>query len=273
MSETIDYKVKDIRSDVKIDNISLSPELEEVQSYMPIDKHDRDLLKKDIETNGLREPVKAYIKDRKFFILTGFNRLEILRELNYKSIPVEVVTIPEEKRKQLAIDDNLNRRHFTQEQKEQLINLFLITSPELSNRAIADKTKTSHNTVKKKKDILIATGQIDQLKKTIGKDGKSRTVNPKKTVVNKPAAAEPVKITDKEHWWTPEMEANKQRIDKVKSRITIIIQGQIDRYEDYIKQCNKAKKEKERNEAAALAYQVSISDLKELLQKILKEVE
>ena len=50
------------------------------------------------------------------------------------------------------------------------------------------------------------------------------------------------------------------------------IQYQIDLLENYIKQSKKAKKEKENNEGRIMAYQISISSLKELLQNILKEI-
>jgi N-acetylmuramoyl-L-alanine amidase CwlA len=48
-----------------------------------------------------------------------------------------------------------------------------------SNRIIAQKTGTHHTTVKTRRDELSSTGEISQLKKTIGKDGKARTTAPK----------------------------------------------------------------------------------------------
>ncbi|PKL19327.1 MAG: hypothetical protein CVV49_01220 [Spirochaetae bacterium HGW-Spirochaetae-5] len=73
-------------------------------------------------------------------------------------------------------------------------------------------------------------------------------------------------------WWTPEMEADKKKKDKLKSTITVKFQHNIDLYEGYIKQCRRSKKEKEQNEGRIMAYQVAISDLKELLKKILKDI-
>jgi hypothetical protein len=73
-------------------------------------------------------------------------------------------------------------------------------------------------------------------------------------------------------WWTPEMEADKKKKDKLRSTITVKFQHNIDLYEDYIKQCRRSKKEKEQNEGRIMAYQVAISDLKELLKKILKDI-
>ena len=68
------------------------------------------------------------------------------------------------------------------------------------------------------------------------------------------------------------MEAEKKKKEKLKSVITAKFQYNIDMYEDYIKQCRRAKKEKEQNEGRIMAYQIAISDLKELLKKILKDI-
>ena len=81
--------------------------------------------------------------------------------------------------------------------------------------------------------------------------------------------------TDKKEgadWWTPEMEEKRIYKENLKLMITKKIQYQIDLLENYIKQSKKAKKEKENNEGRIMAYQISISSLKELLQNILKEI-
>ena len=74
------------------------------------------------------------------------------------------------------------------------------------------------------------------------------------------------------NWWTPEMEAEKKKKEKMISVITAKFQYNIDMYEDYIKQCRRAKKEKVENEVRISTYHVAISDLKELLKKILKDI-
>lgn len=171
--------MRNILPDVNIDNVVMSLELEEVQSLMPIDPVDRENLKKDIEKNGLREPLKVYRKGREFHLLAGFNRLEICKELKKEKIEVEILNIPEDQRKQFAIDDNLNRRHLTPEQKRELIKYFLKADSTQSNRTIAKKTGSSKDTVKNQRKILESGGEISHV--TIkGADGKEYTKKPER---------------------------------------------------------------------------------------------
>jgi hypothetical protein len=74
----------------------------------------------------------------------------------------------------LAISLNIQRRHLTAEQKRDLIAKLLKGTPEKSNRQIAETVKASHVTVGAVRSEMEATGQIDQLTKTVGKDGKTR---------------------------------------------------------------------------------------------------
>jgi hypothetical protein len=55
-----------------------------------------------------------------------------------------------------------------------LITKVLKAKPEKSNRQIATEVKASHVTVGAVRGELESTGQINQLKKTTGKDGKAR---------------------------------------------------------------------------------------------------
>jgi hypothetical protein len=73
-----------------------------------------------------------------------------------------------------VISANIQRRHLTAEQKRELIAKLLKAKPEQSNRQIAKQTKASHVTVGAERKKLESTGQIDQLKKTKGADGKER---------------------------------------------------------------------------------------------------
>jgi hypothetical protein len=78
------------------------------------------------------------------------------------------------------IAKNIRRRHLSTEQKRDLIAKVLKATPEASNRTIAKQTKASHVTVGAIRTELETTGQIDQLEKTVGKDGKKRPVKTKK---------------------------------------------------------------------------------------------
>lgn len=265
MSETF-------RQDCLTNLLEPSPELLEVQNLMPMDSSDRNRLKDDIEQSGIiRDPIKVYKDGRKFMILGGFNRWTIAVELGFETVPVEIYRVTEEVRKELVIKDNLNRRHLTSEQKRNLIAYFLKEDPYRSNREIAKKTGIDHKTVEPVRRQLEAGGEIPHLKTVKGMDGKE--YSKKESIPVKPVGKE--SKTDKKSeasWLTPEMEAEKKKKDKLKSVITKKFQYQIDLLEDYIKQSRKAKKEKDQNEGRIMAYQVAISNLKELLNNILKEI-
>jgi hypothetical protein len=79
-----------------------------------------------------------------------------------------------------VLSANIHRRHLTAEQKRELIERLLKAQPQSSDRTIAKQTKVDHKTVGKTRSKLEATGEIPQLKKTVGADGKSRS-KPKKT--------------------------------------------------------------------------------------------
>jgi len=65
----------------------------------------------------------------------------------------------------------------------------------------------------------------------------------------------------------PEKQPNKE-LDKFKIKVNKKIQYQIDMLESYIKQLRKKKKEKVHNDAQILAYQIVITNLKELLKEL-----
>jgi hypothetical protein len=87
-----------------------------------------------------------------------------------------------------VISANIHRRHLTAEQKRELIAKVLKEKPELSNRQLGEMLKADHKTVGSTRDKLEATGEIPQLKKTTGKDGKPRK-HPKPKSEPKPVSA------------------------------------------------------------------------------------
>ena len=89
-----------------VSEIFISPELEETQKYMPISKEDREALKESIRVNGIREPLKVYDKKGKYFLLAGLNRLEIARELEIKTVWVELWEGKKEEYRDFTIQDN-----------------------------------------------------------------------------------------------------------------------------------------------------------------------
>ena len=73
-----------------------------------------------------------------------------------------------------VISANIQRRHLTGEQKRELIAKVLKAKPEQSNRQIAKQVKSDHKTVGQMRDKMESTGEIPQLEKTTGADGKAR---------------------------------------------------------------------------------------------------
>ncbi len=158
-----------------IDKMQLASELILIQDLMPIDSYDRNNLKEDIKKHGIREPIKGYVKNGIFFILAGANRFEIATELGLREVPVEIMDkLPKKEREQFCIDDNLNRRHLTRQQKRKLIERELLTHPHLSDRQIAQKTQASPTTVGTQRKSLEQLSKLDTLTERKGKDGKTR---------------------------------------------------------------------------------------------------
>jgi len=178
-----------------VTDLSVSPELKKHQHMMTISTDDRDNLKNDIKTWGdVRDPIKIYFaKNGDGLILAGFNRWEIAKELKFDTVPVEVYSdLTPKEREELVINDNLNRRHFTEEQKRELIKYFLKKETTSSNRAIGKKVGSDPKSVAKQRKELEEKGEISKPDVVKGKDGrvyntkkieeanKSRTENNKK---------------------------------------------------------------------------------------------
>ncbi len=79
-----------------------------------------------------------------------------------------------------VLSANLHRRHLTAEQKREIVAKMLKARPAKSNRTIAKQAKVDHKTVASVRAEKQATGEIPQLNKTVGVDGKARTTALKK---------------------------------------------------------------------------------------------
>lgn len=165
-----------------VSEIKISPELETVQKLMPISQEDYDRLKQSIERDGkIREPLKGYQdKVGTFFLLSGWTRLKIARELGFKTVPVDYIEglDTKENRESFAISENLDRRHLTTEQKRELVKYFLKLNPEKSDRQLAKETGVSDKTVNKIRENLKSRSEIPNVDKA---DSLGRKVGDKKT--------------------------------------------------------------------------------------------
>ncbi len=166
-----------------ISRLTPSRELEELQGLMPIDPEDKKRLIEDIKKNGVRDPIKVYSDEEgNLYILGGYNRWSIAKECGTKTVTVQIYKGTKQEYKDLVINDNLNRRHLTREQKENLIKYFIKKDPAQSNRAIAKKAKVDDKTVAKKRKELEAGAEIPHVKKVKGQDGKEYKKPEKKAV-------------------------------------------------------------------------------------------
>ncbi|SFP94806.1 ParB-like nuclease domain-containing protein [Bradyrhizobium sp. Ghvi] len=162
-------------------------------------------LGEDIRKNGLQIPIALYKEQDRYVLLDGRNRLDAMElvgvQFELRSVKgcsfcdwyVHIVSTPITPGRDCLVienDDpfafvlaaNIHRRHLTTEQKRELIAKLLKATPEKSNRQIADTVKASHVTVGAVRSELESTGQIDQLTRTVGKDGRARKTSKGKPV-------------------------------------------------------------------------------------------
>jgi hypothetical protein len=142
----------------------------------------------DIEQHGLRHKIDLYFDANtgKEYVLDGRNRLDALELLGrdvlddkgkllskyHRQTPTNLGSMPD--LVAWVISTNIRRRHLSFAKKRELLATLLKTDAKKSNRQMAKTTGVSHHTVAKVRDGLETTGQIAQLKKTTGADGKDR---------------------------------------------------------------------------------------------------
>jgi hypothetical protein len=146
-------------------------------------------LGEDIKKNGLRAPVVVHGPPGNFCLLDGRNRLDAMELVGLPVIEQvgDKLQLCPHSHVALEIDPyafvlsaNLHRRHLTAEQKREIIAKVLKAQPEKSNRQIAKQVKADHKTVSSERKKLEATGELPQLDKTTGADGKARPAKKKR---------------------------------------------------------------------------------------------
>jgi len=138
--------------------------------FPQITAEDFDKLVDDIKKNGLLQPIVVY-QDK---ILDGNNRYCACLQAKAKPRCMELVEASDAQAQAFVISANIHRRHLSCEQRAAIIAMLLKADPTKSNRQIGEQTKTSHHTVGAVRAELEGTGQIAQLDKTTGADGKTR---------------------------------------------------------------------------------------------------
>jgi hypothetical protein len=148
----------------------------EIANIFPmLSKEELTELAEDIKKQGLLFPIMLYEGK----ILDGRNRYLAAKQCGYQFKEYDFGERHYRNPKAYVISANITRRHLTPAKRRELIAELIKDQPELSNRQIAEQAKTSHVTVGAVRAELEATGQIDQLPATKGKDGKTRKTKAK----------------------------------------------------------------------------------------------
>jgi hypothetical protein len=150
-----------------------------------LNKSELDALAKDIADNGQRFPIVVHNGE----IIEGIQRyracLRIKKEPIIAPYDVERYGGEEKDIEAFIISANIHRRHDTK-RKRAFIAALLKADPTASNRKIAETAKVDKNTVANQRKKMESTGEIHQLKKTVGKDNKPRTTKPRRASEPRP---------------------------------------------------------------------------------------
>lgn len=142
------------------------------QLLPPLSPEDYAALEADIIARGVLVPVEY---DEAGSILDGHHRVQICESLGLVDWPRFVRKgLSEDEKRAHARALNLSRRHLTSAQKREIIEAQLKETPSISSRAIAARFGVHHSTVSSVRARLEGTGEISQLEKTEGRDGKMR---------------------------------------------------------------------------------------------------
>ena len=137
----------------------------------PLDAETYAGLKANIAINGVQVPI---VRDEKGYILDGFARAKIAKELGYECPSVSVRGLSEQEKRSQVRALNLARRQLDNYAKRQIIADELRENPDRSNRWIAKSLGVDHKTVASVRTPMGATGDLPQLGYTLGSDGKYR---------------------------------------------------------------------------------------------------
>jgi ParB-like chromosome segregation protein Spo0J len=123
-------------------------------------------LVKDIARHGLREPIMLF----EGLVLGGRNRYAACQQAG---VEPQFSEYTGHDSLAYVISRNVHRRHLTRDQRLQVIEA-LKDNPERSDRATAKVASVDHKTVAAVRTALQATGEIPQLTKRTGQDGRKR---------------------------------------------------------------------------------------------------
>jgi hypothetical protein len=135
-----------------------------------IEGREFDDLVADIKNHGQREPIML---DGERRIVDGRNRFRACMAAGVTPI-VATLSDKDDEVVSYILSMNIHRRHLTLEQKRDLIGRALVRTPAVSDRKLAQAIKVDHKTVAAVRRNKESSGEIPQLKKRMGKDGRVR---------------------------------------------------------------------------------------------------
>ncbi len=159
------------------------PRYEPVLKLPPLPYEQFVALRDNIAVNGVLVPILVDSNGPRRKIIDGNYRKAIADELGYDCPEIVQPDLTEEEKRTLARAVNLARRQLTQEQKRGMVADQLEETPGRSNRWIGKQLGVHHATVAAVRAEMEATGQIIQLERTVGEDGKERPASRAVTVV------------------------------------------------------------------------------------------
>jgi hypothetical protein len=151
-------------------------------------------LRDNIACNGVLVPILVDSSGPRRRIIDGNYRKAIADELGYDCPEIVQEGLTDDEKRTLARALNLARRQLTQEQKRQLVADQLRETPGRSNRWVGKQLGVHHATVASVRAEMEGTGQIDQLKWTVGNDGKARPARKEISVVHRSPAERQARI-------------------------------------------------------------------------------
>src|SRR6516165_11451056 len=156
-------------------------DVEKYRLLPPLDAETYAGLRSNIAVNGVQVPV---VKDERGYILDGFARAKIAKELDYDCPSVTVRGLTEQEKRSQVRALNLARRHLDHPARTQIIADELKENPDRSNRWIAKSLGVDDKAVARVRAGMQATAVLPQLGFTLGSDGTFRPATKGKVATN-----------------------------------------------------------------------------------------
>ena len=137
----------------------------------PLDAETYAGIKANIAVNGVLVPI---VRDEKGYILDGFARAQMAKELGYECPSVTVKGLTEQEKRSQVRALNLARRHLDRFARRQIIADELRENPRRSNNWISKSLGVDDKTVASVRSDMHSTSELPKLGFTQGSDGKYR---------------------------------------------------------------------------------------------------